>query len=153
VGDSSQPLHVSVHYNGWGSYPNPNGYTTDKIQSALESAFVREWITEDEVRAKLPAEADLDNDIRASTIAYLTATQGQVIPLYELEKAGAFKSGTQQGKDFVAARLAAAAGEIRDLVVAAWRASATAKVGCPPISVPKVEAGEVDPLEALKAAD
>jgi hypothetical protein len=153
VGDGSQPLHVSVHYNGWGDYPNPNGYTTDKIHSAFESAFVREWITEDDVRGKLPAAVDLGGDIRAGTIAYLTATQGQVVPLYELDKAGAFKSGMQQGRDFVASRLAAAAAEIRDLVVAAWRASATAKVGYPPVAVPKVEAGEVDPLEALKAAD
>jgi hypothetical protein len=25
VGDASQPMHVSVHFNGWGDYPNPNG--------------------------------------------------------------------------------------------------------------------------------
>jgi hypothetical protein len=28
VGDASQPLHVSVHYNGWGDFPNPDGFTT-----------------------------------------------------------------------------------------------------------------------------
>lgn len=27
-GDASQPLHVSVHFNGWGKHPNPDGYTT-----------------------------------------------------------------------------------------------------------------------------
>jgi hypothetical protein len=30
VGDASQPLHLSVHYNGWGDYPNPNGYTQSR---------------------------------------------------------------------------------------------------------------------------
>ena len=25
--DGSQPMHVSIHYNGWGNYPNPNNYT------------------------------------------------------------------------------------------------------------------------------
>ena len=25
VADGSQPMHLSVHYNGWGDYPNPNG--------------------------------------------------------------------------------------------------------------------------------
>ena len=82
--------------------------------------------------------------------AYLTATDQQVVPLYEMEKAGAFKTGTPEGKDFVAAGLAAAAAEIRDMVVAAWRASATGKVGYPPVEVTKIESGEVD---ALKAAD
>ena len=28
VGDGSQPLHVTTHSNGWGDYPNPNGYST-----------------------------------------------------------------------------------------------------------------------------
>ena len=26
VGEGSQPLNVTVHYNGWGHYPNPAGY-------------------------------------------------------------------------------------------------------------------------------
>src|SRR5439155_22990745 len=29
VGDASQPLHVTVHYNGWGDSPNPFGFTQD----------------------------------------------------------------------------------------------------------------------------
>lgn len=29
--DASQPLHVSIHYNGWGNYPNPDGYRFDGI--------------------------------------------------------------------------------------------------------------------------
>jgi hypothetical protein len=99
------------------------------------------------------APAKLGGDIRAATIAYLTETDQQVVPLYELEKAGTFKTGTAEGKGFVAARLAAAAAEIRDLVVAAWRTSANARVGYPPVEVPKIKAGEVDPLDAPKAAD
>lgn len=33
VADASQPMHVSVHFNGWGHYPNPNGYTTAPIHA------------------------------------------------------------------------------------------------------------------------
>src|SRR5215467_12162810 len=33
VGDASQPMHVSVHYNGRGDFPNPNGYTQAKIHA------------------------------------------------------------------------------------------------------------------------
>ncbi len=35
VGDGSQPLHVTVNYNGW-TGPNPHGYTTD-IKSTASS--------------------------------------------------------------------------------------------------------------------
>lgn len=30
MGDASQPMHVSVHFNGWGNCPNPNGHTDSK---------------------------------------------------------------------------------------------------------------------------
>ncbi len=30
VGDGSQPLHVTVHYDGWGPYPNPNRFTEEE---------------------------------------------------------------------------------------------------------------------------
>jgi len=35
VGDASQPLHVSVHLNGWGNFPNPNGYSDSKSPRLL----------------------------------------------------------------------------------------------------------------------
>ncbi len=41
IGDGSQPMHVSVHYNGWGNYPNPNGYTMAKIHAYFEGEYVR----------------------------------------------------------------------------------------------------------------
>ena len=45
VGDASQPLHVSIHYNGWGDYPNPNGYSESKdVHAHFEGAFVRDHV-------------------------------------------------------------------------------------------------------------
>jgi len=42
VADASQPLHVSIHYNGWGDFPNPNGYTNSKkIHAYFEGEFVK----------------------------------------------------------------------------------------------------------------
>jgi hypothetical protein len=41
VGDASQPLHVSIHYNGWGDYPNPHWYTVRKIHAYFEGEFVK----------------------------------------------------------------------------------------------------------------
>jgi len=52
------------------------------------------------------------------------------------------------------ARLAAGASELRDLVVAAWRASAGATVGYPAVKVSEVESGAVPvPYDAMVGVD
>ena len=40
VGDGSPPLHVTVHFNGWGDFPHPHGYTTAHGHRPFEPAFV-----------------------------------------------------------------------------------------------------------------
>ena len=35
VGDGSQPHHTSIHYNGWGDYPNPEGFTNSRRTHGL----------------------------------------------------------------------------------------------------------------------
>lgn len=153
VGDGSQPLHVSVHFNGWGAYPNPNGYTTGKIHLPVEGAFVHDNIRLDDVRPVMRAPQVCACSIQAMTAGYLTATQAKVEPLYRLEKAGAFQDGEPAGKAFAAAQLAAGASELRDLVVAAWRASENATVGWPETKVTDIEAGRIDPYEILYGID
>ncbi len=153
VGDASQPMHVSVHYNGWGDYPNPNNYTSKKIHAYFEGEFVRRYVTKTDAGAKIPAYRDCRCSIQDRTIAYLLASQAQLVPLFELEKTHAFDGVHSEGKDFAAERLAAASGEIRDMVVDAWRASADATVGYPPVSVRNVESGKSYPIEELKGLD
>ncbi|HEY8004906.1 MAG TPA: S1/P1 Nuclease, partial [Phenylobacterium sp.] len=53
VGDGSQPLHVTVHFNGWGPFPNPNGYTTDHVHAPFESDLVQATVKEEAVAAKV----------------------------------------------------------------------------------------------------
>jgi hypothetical protein len=48
---------VTVHYNGWCNYPNPNGYTTENIYSTFEGAFVRDHITAQAVAQQLGSAA------------------------------------------------------------------------------------------------
>jgi hypothetical protein len=63
-------------------------------------------------------------------------------PLYELDKRGAFANATPEAVDFTEARLADGAAELRDLVVEAWDASATMKVGYPHAITPaEVDSG------------
>ncbi|MBI4694403.1 MAG: S1/P1 Nuclease [Gammaproteobacteria bacterium] len=154
VADGSQPMHVSIHFNGWGEYPNPTGYTTAKtLHAEFEGAYVSAHVTDGSVIAALPPPKPLDCDIEKNTADYLAVTLAEITPLYRLEKQGAFKTGDGPGKAFVVARLAAGAAMIRDLVTAAWTCSAEASVGFPPITVKDIEAGTADPWTALRGED
>lgn len=146
VGDASQPLHASVHYNGWGNGPNPDGYVTGPgLHARFETAFVDANISEGDVAAALrPYQAG--GDIRQHTQTYLAATAAAVPRLYDLDKAGAFDRPTAGSKAFVAVRLAEGAAQLRDLVSDAWAASGQAVLGYHhTASVADLESGKADP--------
>lgn len=152
VGDASQPLHASIHYNGWGrDYPNPRGYTLDPIHGPFEEAFVAQNVTLRSVQAAMPALADCGATIQVCTAAYLRATLKEVEPLYDLWKAGGFNTvGDGRGRAFANARVTAGAAMLRDLIVRAWRESGEAEVGYrPAYKVRDVEAGQVIPFAVL----
>jgi hypothetical protein len=154
VGDGSQPLHVSVHYNGWGrEYPNPKGYTTARIHGPFESEFVFNNVKAATVKAKMTPLKSCDCPIEQRTVDYLSATATKVIPLYEMEKAGGLAPGNPQGVAFASDQLAIGASELRNMVVSAWRASANVTVGWPVVRVDDVLAGKVDPYDALYGKD
>ena len=153
VADGSQPLHTSTHYNGWGDYPNPQGFTTARIHSPFEGDLVRDRVDPRAVAARVPAPRDCDCAIEQRMTEYLTATNKLVVPLYELEKAGGLAQGDPRGAAFATERLAAGVAELRDLVAEAWAASATRKVGWRPVAVQDVVAGKVDPYPALYGID
>ena len=153
VGDASQPMHVSIHFNGWGPFPNPKGYTQDKVHASFEGAFVRTNVDVVAVVAKLKPYDACGCTIAQHTARYLLDTVATVEPFYALEKAGGFKNGDARGKAFAAERLAAGASMLRDLVVDAWRASSSMNVGYPQIQPADVEAGKVDPYGPLIGED
>jgi hypothetical protein len=150
VGDGSQPMHASVHYNGWGDFSNPEGFTQDKIHVPFENQYVHENVKDKDVAALIPAYSDCACNIAARTADYLGASQATVVPLYRLEKLGAFAKATPQGRDFVEQRLAAGAAELRDMIVDAWHQSETLGVGYPEKKVKDVLAGKADPVEDLR---
>ena len=153
IGDGSQPLHTSVHHNGWGDYPNPEGFTTERVHVPWEGTYVKGVVTPVAARAAMPAFNDCGCPVEKRVVAYLTDTNGHVIPFYRLWKDGGFKPGDARGATFATERVAAGAAELRDMIVLAWRASANAKVGWPEVSVADVESGKVDPYEALVGKD
>lgn len=145
VGDASQPLHASVHFNGWGDFPNPDQYTQDHVHGPFESGYVHDYVTEAAVTQRLPAPQTCSDTALRCAGTFLIGTAGQVVPLYQLEKTGAFKTKTDAGVDFTARQIARGAGELRDLVTAAWHDSAKAKISWPEVAIPDIEAGKVPP--------
>ncbi len=151
IGDASQPLHISVHYDVWGDFPNPEGFSQVKgFHSRFESHFVGANIAESDVAPLIAPPRDCACAIEARTADYLLATQSFVVPLFRLEKVHAFDGADPEGKAFAAARLAAGAAELRDMVVAAWRASADIKLGYPAVPVKDIESGAVDALKMMR---
>lgn len=156
VGDGSQPLHVTVHFNGWGNYPNPHNYTQEHIHSAFESEFVDRYVTTADVEAELnPTESPVPDhllsqgEIATMTATYLEGTAAGVDPLYGLWAAGGFASGSRDAVVFTAKQLARGADELRNLSVLAWRDSLYTSIGYPSESVQQILDGKVPLTEAL----
>jgi TonB family protein len=124
VADGSQPLHVTINYNGWVG-PNPNGYTTDHtIHWRFEGPFVDAAISASDVQP-LVAPVHPIGDEWDDYLAYLRHSNSLVERVYQLDKDHGFDgTGTPAAKQFTAERLAAAASMLRDLYIAAWVKSA-----------------------------
>ncbi len=143
VEDACQPLHVTIHFNGWGKYPNPNGYTMSyQTHSFFESTFVNKYVSAGLVRPLMkpsaitaPAALVPQDQVMAAVADYINGSLQAVQPLYDIEKAGGFAQGTPQAVTFTATQLARGADELRDLVTWAWYDSLNEKVGYPYQSV------------------
>lgn len=136
VADGSNPLHTTIHYNGWKG-ANPNGYATDtRMHSRFESVYVGANITRADVAARVDTVARIVPDLRAGIVEYLRQSSAKVEPLYQLDKAHPFDAGTTapENKQFTVGRLAAGARMLRDLWWTAWVTSAPATSTAPPRS-------------------
>lgn len=153
VADGSQPLHVSVHFNGWNgprtAFPNPRGFSNSAtIHARFETALVRAVASEDLVAARVAAGRTAQTPILAQVGAYLATTASFVPAVYALEAGGEIDAHDAAAATLVLDRLAAGAGEMRDLIAEAWDASEDAKVGYPGIAVRDLESGAVPPTRA-----
>lgn len=151
LGDGCQPLHDTVHYNGWGDYPNPKNYTEDPhTHSMFESAFVNKFVSEGQVakfmkpRSAYAAPTALltQDAVMSDIMQYLLATGATVPHLYDIEKAGGFAKGTPEAVSFTSAQLARGAMELRDMSALAWQDSIHETVGYPNIAVSDILSGK-----------
>ena len=97
VGDCAEPLHTTVHHNGWVG-ANPNGYTTwPGFHTWIDSGFIaKAGIKGADLVPRLPAlepivfgvRADGRDPIFVAALEYVIAQNERVEPLYRLEKEG-----------------------------------------------------------------
>ena len=157
VADASQPMHISIHFNGWGNHPNPNGYTTAPIHSAFEGAFVRNFIDFSVVAQQMRPYTDRGVATMEQRVPlYLAETLAQVIPTYQAAKDSGndnYANARPAEMAIVLKQLAAGASELRDEIVDAWRQSAFITVGFPLVQVSEIEAGRAIVTPATFGSD
>ena len=144
VADASQPMHVSVHFNGWGNFPNPNNFTTAPIHAPFEGNYVKQFVTVQAIKKALPPYHDCQCAIEVREAQYLQATLAEIPTTYQLAVPSQnYTVSDAKAVKFVTQRLAAGAAELRDQIVDAWNSSATWTVGFPLIKVADIESGAV----------
>jgi len=144
VADASQPMHVSVHFNGWGNFPNPNNFTQAPIHAPFEGSYVKQFVTPKDIARALPPYHDCQCEIEAREAQYLQTTLAQIPMTYQLASPSQnYTIKNPQAVTFVTQRLAAGAAELRDQIIDAWNSSATWTIGFPLIKVADIESGAV----------
>lgn len=157
VADASQPMHVSVHFNGWGNFPNPNGFTTAPIHAPFEGSFVKNFIDFRKVAAAVRPYTDRGVTTMEQRVPlYLEETLSQVVPTYQAAlQSGNDNYATAKPAEvaIVTRQLAAGAAELRDEIVDAWTQSTSVTVGFPLVSVADILSGKVAVTPTTFGAD
>ena len=133
--DGAQPLHDTIHHDGWQG-ANPENYTTDpRVHGRFETQLVeRMELKPEDVQADVPAPR-LIPDAFDAVVAHFDDAATHVERVYRLDKAGALAapgqavsdSGRQAEADarvLVKRQIARAATLLRDLAHTAWVRSA-----------------------------
>ncbi len=151
VGDASQPLHVSIHFNGWKEkYPNlardPHG--------RFETALVRAGgATQALVSARMAPYTPWSGTYEAHLAAYLTTSLSFMPRVYALDAVGAIDAHTPDAVNLMLDRLAAGASMLRDSLADAWTESGSKKIGYPAVPVSDIESGTTPITKAMFAGD
>jgi hypothetical protein len=123
VGDGSQPMHLSVQYNGWlDTTPNPKNYTKDRgFHIRYEATYVDAAIEIAAVKPKVQPPQRLNN-VWNTIKQYLTQTFAELEPMYELEKTGEFnpQQPRAKGTEVITTEIARAGTMLSNLWYTAW---------------------------------
>jgi len=134
VGDGAQPLHTTVHHNGWEG-ENPHDYTKWRgIHAWIDGEFIgqtginaeslRSRVTE-VVPLNMSSRADGRDPVFVATMDYVAEQNAQVEPLYVLDKEHGFKlddaSEAAQGQAFIKKQLIRGGEMLAAIWLTAWR--------------------------------
>jgi len=123
VADGSQPMHLSIHFNGWADgTPNPRNFTKDRMfHNRYETSYVNRALQDSHARAKVRPPERLQ-DVAGAVKTYLKTSFAELEAMYEMEKGGEFnpESPRPRGTDFIAGQLARAASMLGSLWYTAW---------------------------------
>ncbi len=132
VGDATQPLHTTKHYNGWVG-PNPNHYTTARAFHAwIDGSYLQKagLKTEDLMKrvptARLLSDAEMkgaQTNVFPVVLVFLLDQSKLVGPLYRLEQQGKLAvdgAVTDEGTEFITSQLIKGAQMLGDLWLTAW---------------------------------
>jgi hypothetical protein len=128
VADGSNPLHTTVHYNGWTTSWNPDLFTREPLHSRFEAEYVRAQIQAADFSGLVKTARQLPDPFHAIT-KYLLESFSQVQELYRMDKVARWDGNNRnpEAKKFVVARLGAASQMLADLWYSAWLGSANVR--------------------------
>lgn len=121
IGDGAQPLHDTIHHDGWQG-PNPNEYTRDpRVHGRFESAFVDLIELREEDILPRVQKPQTFTDAFGAILAHLDQAASHVEEVYTLDKSGALADkNNQAARQLVYERVSSAAQMLRDLTWMAW---------------------------------
>lgn len=121
VGDGANPLHTSIHYDGWVG-ANPKGYTTSNtVHWKMEGIFVAANFKQLQFADLVPAQPRRLARPFQDYMQYLYDSHKLVEAAYQLEKQGGFDgTGSEVSREFIRQRLAAGSAMLRNMWYSAW---------------------------------
>lgn len=133
VADATQPLHSTVHHDGWNeaAEPNPGGFRTRPgLHKEFEVFLVNQAVDPEEVRRRVPPAALVGGDPLTYGVDLVREANGKVKRLYSLEAQGRLNPWKPHpdGVELATERLARGTQAVRDLWYSAWvRSEAVAR--------------------------
>lgn len=135
VGDATQPLHTTRHFNGWVG-ANPKGFTTNKsFHSWIDGGYLNKvgGLKFDELRAKLRPAVTLTNagapargaeEVFTVVMNFIMEQHRHVEPLYQMDKDGRLSGNGEKGMEglpFLSNQINTAAQLLGDLWLTAYQ--------------------------------
>jgi hypothetical protein len=128
VADGSQPLHTSIHYNGWSTSSNPQLFTREPLHWRFEGEYVKAQIKPEDFSGLVKPATRLQDPF-ADIMKYLFKSFDRVPDLYQMDKTARWDANNRNAdaKRFVTERLAAASQMLANLWYTAWLGSTNQK--------------------------